>query len=203
MVKGFVDNTINRVLDLWIQTPLPPEDNRSRSVALDVADFINNLPGDNSIENEGILMAISAHGLQHPANSSNSNEIDDNFQNIDAANDEAESFRPLTPLPSDDESQEQANNNNQCDTDTSSNDLDMAWSYADDKKNESNDMSPFPLFPEASSLSYQGVHDSHQNSSGDCDGIENPVDNHCDFLDEAILFAIQSKGLTTFGSDYG
>lgn len=201
MVKGFVDNTINRVLDVWIHAPLRPEDEHPRFVALEVADFINNLPGDNSVENEGILMAISAHGLQQPASSNSSDTNDDNYLNSSPNN--TDDFRPLTPLPSDEESREPVNSNNLCDTDTSSNDLDMAWSYSDEQKNECDDVSPFPLIPDATSLSYQDVNTSHQNSGVGCDDIDNTGDNHCDFLDEAILFAIQSKGLTTFGSDYG
>ncbi|CAB3221717.1 unnamed protein product [Arctia plantaginis] len=200
MVRGFIDNTINRVLDLELQPPLPPEDGRFYYVARDVADFINNLPGDNSIENEGILMAISAHGLQHPRNSYSNIHIENSNRN--RVPDDADNIHLLTPLPSDDESHEPVNNINECDTDTSSNDLDMSWSY-DDQKNENSDMTVFPLFPDSTNLSYQSVNESPQNSSTECEVIENPVDNHCDFVDEAILFAIQSKGLTTFGSDYG
>lgn len=197
MVKGFVDNSINHVLDFWIQAPLPPEDEPSRYVALDVADFINNLPGDNSIENEGILMAISAHGLQQPTRSNSTNLVDG--KNTNNVSEDSDHFQPLTPQPSDDESHEPVNINNQYDTDTSSNNIDMPWSYSDDHKNGSDDMTAFQLFPDPS-LSYQTVGDTNQNSSTECDGIDN---SNCDFLDAAILFAIQSKGLTTFGSDYG
>lgn len=205
MAKGFVDNTINRVLDSWIQVPLPPEEDGSRFLALDVADFINNLPGDNSIENEGILMAISAHGLQNTSNSSNTSckDTEGICEPTNIAIRSPSPQRSLSPLPSDDESHEQLNNDNQCDTDNSSNDLDMPWSYSDDQKNESNDMTPFPLFPDTSSLSYQYLNSNHQNSNAACDGVDNVADNPCDFLDTAVLFAIQSKGLTTFGSDYG
>lgn len=204
MAKGVIDNTINRVLDSWIQVPLPQEEDGSRFLALDVTDFINNLPGDNSIENEGILMAISAHGLQNTSNSSSSSsrDMEDVCMPTDVPTGPVVQTpspqRSLSPLPSDDESQEQLNN--PCDTDNSSNDLDLPWSYSDDQKNETSDLAHFPLFPDASNLSYQYPNENNQNSNA-FDG--NMVDNHCDFLDAAVMFAIQSKGLTTLGTDYG
>lgn len=178
MAKGVIDNTINRVLDSWIQ------EDGSRFLALDVTDVINNLPGHNSIENEGILMAISAHGLQNTSNSSSSSslDIDDLCNPTISTASETQTPSPqrsLSPLPSDDESQEPLIN--PCDIDNSSNDLDLPWSYSDDQKNEISDLTHF--------------------NSNDFD--EEMADNHCDFLDAAVMFAIQSKGLTTLGTDYG
>lgn len=184
MVRGLIDNTINQVLDLQLQ-PLPPDEDRFYYMARDVADFINNLPGDHSVENEGILMAISAHGLQHSRRSN----TDINIATTSSSRELQEANILLTSA-SEDESQESIDID-ESDTDTSSNDLDMSWSE-DDQKNESSD-----------SLSYQSVNESPQNSGTESDLIENAVENHCDFIDEAILLAIQSKGLTTFGSDYG
>lgn len=93
MAKGFVDNRINHVLDSWIHAP--PEGS-SGFLALEVADFINNLPGANSVENEGILMAISAHGLQNTT-PNRSNEYSN------CASGYSLSSRYLSPLQSDDE----------------------------------------------------------------------------------------------------
>ncbi|CAH0588098.1 unnamed protein product [Chrysodeixis includens] len=206
MAKGVIDNTINRVLDSWIQVPLPQEEDGSRFLALDVTDFINNLPGDNSIENEGILMAISAHGLQNTSNSNSSSDTED-VSTSSVSTDSLPQIpiprRSFSPLLSDDESQELSI---PCDTDTSSNDLDLPWSYSDNRrlmtetdKTETND-THFPLFPDASNLSYPYPNENNPNSNA-FDG--NMVDNHCDFLDAAVTFAIQSKGLTTLGTDYG
>lgn len=72
LAKGYVDNTINRVLDSWFFSPLPPYLDVDRhtylvehQLRLNVTDFLEDLDGDDVIENEGILMAISAHGLQN------------------------------------------------------------------------------------------------------------------------------------------
>ncbi|XP_077290418.1 uncharacterized protein LOC143914186 [Arctopsyche grandis] len=65
IAKGYVDNTINRVLDSWFVAPLPPNVEENRRLGLDVTGLLDDLSGDDGIENEGILMAISAHGLQN------------------------------------------------------------------------------------------------------------------------------------------
>lgn len=66
IAKGFVDNTINSLLETWMVAPF------------DATDFVENCDNDGQIEDEGILMAIQSHGLQSgsrlPATSgSNSN----------------------------------------------------------------------------------------------------------------------------------
>nr|XP_049702510.1 uncharacterized protein LOC126055830 [Helicoverpa armigera] len=218
MAKGVVDNTINRVLDTWVHVPVPPEDNSTRTLALDVADFINNLPSDNSVENEGILMAISAHGLQNPDfDEFRESPTDEQFNNIELC---------LSPFNSDDENP--VNRNHTCHLGTSSADLDMPWSYSDDQKDD------YAMIPGAASLSYQFLAENlrnqnnmeieddnndesfdylneNQNNSDEAsdDATDDATDaaaegdNHCDFLDAAVLYAIQSRGLTTFGSEYG
>lgn len=52
IAKGFLDNTINRVLEYWMVAPF------------DAADFVENCDNGGQIEDEGILMAIQSHGLQ-------------------------------------------------------------------------------------------------------------------------------------------
>lgn len=52
IAKGFVDNTINRVLESWMVAPF------------DAADFVENCDNGGQVEDEGILMAIQSHGLQ-------------------------------------------------------------------------------------------------------------------------------------------
>lgn len=59
--------------------PLPTAYGDSQNIAIDVAEFFDNLPANNAVENEGILMAISAHGLQN--NQSVSQSIDPRLQN--------------------------------------------------------------------------------------------------------------------------
>uniref|UniRef100_A0A1E1WJ78 Uncharacterized protein n=1 Tax=Pectinophora gossypiella TaxID=13191 RepID=A0A1E1WJ78_PECGO len=111
MAKGFVDNTINRVLDSWMVAPLPA-DIDNQFLALDVAEFINNLPGDNSIENEGILMAISAHGLQ---NTSGSSSNDEGPKEDVLSTDTVFPSRTSSPL----QSEEENDNNNKTDNNES------------------------------------------------------------------------------------
>lgn len=206
MAKCFVDNTINRVLDNWMIAPLPIDMDNNRVLALDAAEFINNLPGDNSIENEAILMAISAHGLH---NNSSSSENDN--ENIENSNRDLFLSPPSSPLPSDDDinSKNKPNNNPTPMDESSANNLDMAWTFT--KEVNQNNNLPLSFYPESSSSSYQYLSESdNMNSSNiEYDGDENVssngdiVGNHYDFLDAAVSFAIQYKGLTSYGTDYG
>ncbi|KAJ0175074.1 hypothetical protein K1T71_009215 [Dendrolimus kikuchii] len=198
MAKGFVDNTINRVLDSWIHVPLPAEGNNSRFLALDVAEFINNMPGDNSIENEGILMAISAHGLQnHSSSSSEKSESDSS----DCGN--TSPTRILTPLPLEDEHEPKVSkpaNIRQLDMETpvsTTNDFELPWSLSDDEKND-----PVSPLSESPVETYQ-CFSENQNSGIEQDKNENVDVNYYDILDAAILIAIHNKGLTAFGTEYG
>lgn len=52
VAKGFVDNTINRVLEQWTLAPF------------DASDLVENCDNDGHVEDEGILMAIQSHGLR-------------------------------------------------------------------------------------------------------------------------------------------
>lgn len=181
MAKGFVDNTINRVLDSWMVAPLPA-DIGNRFLALDVAEFINNLPGDNSIENEGILMAISAHGLQN--NSTSSSDDHSHTEEQSSTKDNYPS-RSSSPLPFEDELK---NSNNKEDNSHNMNDL-MSWSCENDDANNSN-----TTFDPDSSSSYLNYTD---------EDLVNDYTSHYDFVDAAVSFAIQNKGLTSFGTEYG
>ncbi|XP_063539623.1 uncharacterized protein LOC134748775 [Cydia strobilella] len=211
MAKGFVDNTINRVLDSWMVAPLPTDMDNNRFLALDVAEFINNLPGDNSIENEGILMAISAHGLQNTSSSSSNEDSQNEEQACSymSVKDDAFPSPPSSPIRSDDGIRNEPVKLKQSD-DGASNELDLSW-YSDDKRNV-NSETQFSFFPESSTSSYQYFTESEplQPSSIDYDASENMnssgadiMTSHYDFLDAAVSFAIQNKGLTSFGSDYG
>lgn len=208
MAKCFVDNTINRVLDNWMigYDPLPTDMDNNGVLALDAAEFINNLPGDNSIENEAILMAISAHGLQN--NSSSSSNSNEHSQN---SNPDLFLSPPSSPLPSEDELSSEnklTDNDNQLE-ESSTNASDMSWTFTNDVKQ--NDNLPLSFYPESSSSSYQYLSESENlNSSNiEYDGDENMssnediVSNHYDFLDAAVSFAIQYKGLTSYETDYG
>ncbi|XP_045500948.1 uncharacterized protein LOC123698384 [Colias croceus] len=206
MAKCFVDNTINRVLDNWMIAPLPTDMDNNRFLALDVAEFINNLPGDNTIENEGILMAISAHGLQNTSSTSSN----DNGKNISTNyNKDVTNSPSSSPIPSDDEispAPSKSIKNNEL---SSSSDLDMSWSFEEESKQCDNNDLQLTFFPEkSSSYKYYGDNDPLENSGIECDGDEtlngndDIMDNY-DFLDAAVTFAIQNKGLTSFGTDYG
>lgn len=54
IARGYIDNTINSVLENWSNTNVP----------FDAEDFVENCINDGHVEDEGILMAIQAHGLQ-------------------------------------------------------------------------------------------------------------------------------------------
>lgn len=193
MAKGFVDNTINRVLDSWIHVPLPVEGNNSRFLALDVAEFINNMPSDNSIENEGILMAISAHGLQNNSSSSSEKYESDtsDFGNTSPA-------RSLTPLPIENGQEAKLSEpmNIRQPTDTAI-EFELPWSISDDDKND-----PVSPLSEPPDETYQCFSDN-QNPNIEPGKDENVDGNYYDILDAAILFAIHNKGLTSFGTEYG
>lgn len=207
MAKGFVDNTINRVLDSWLVAPLPADMDNNQFLALDVAEFINNLPGDNSIENEGILMAISAHGLQNTSSSSSCN-VDDSEQCSVNKND-AYISPQSSPMPSDESARHEALSlNDECSEDMASSSLDMSWSYSEETMSKNvNDLTHLALFPDTSTqYKYFNEADNLQTANiayGNVGTNNSDVDNHYDFLDAAVSFAIQNKGLTSFGTDYG
>ncbi|KAM3965591.1 uncharacterized protein ACR2FA_000437 [Aphomia sociella] len=207
MAKGFVDNTINRVLDSWANPPRLPEVNESRFLALDIADFINNMPGDNSVENEGILMAISAHGLQNTSTSTGDNATQTDGQSTSLKGNTYTS-PPSSPLSTDEDTIEVPNCNKQSDMETSSS-LEVCWPYSSETDNLhnrpiSNDLPQFSFYPDTS-IPCQSFSDNEnlQGSSGDFDSNDNVSSNHYDFMDTAVTFAILNKGLTTFGTDYG
>lgn len=52
IARGFVDNTINSVLETWTIRPF------------DDGDFVENCRNDGQVEDDAILMAIQEHGLQ-------------------------------------------------------------------------------------------------------------------------------------------
>ncbi|XP_072937989.1 uncharacterized protein [Epargyreus clarus] len=207
MAKGFVDNTINRVLDSWMVAPLPTDMDNNRFLALDVAEFINNLPGDNSIENEGILMAISAHGLQNAPNAENTSSVE---KNISSNTKDLFLSPPSSPISDEEATTEGITENKPSNSERgSSSEFDMSWSYTDDIRGSVNNDLTF--FPDTSNSSYQCFSESNhpQTPNNEYEADENLnlndniIHNHYDFLDAAVTFAIQNKGLTSLGSDYG
>ncbi|XP_074034836.1 uncharacterized protein [Leptinotarsa decemlineata] len=87
LARGFVDNTINSVLDTYSNPPF------------DATDFVENCQNDVQVEDDAILMAIQSHGLQSssqrniPCFKSSENNISfkkaeieestqDNFENV-------------------------------------------------------------------------------------------------------------------------
>ncbi|XP_065157356.1 uncharacterized protein [Atheta coriaria] len=54
MAKGYIDNTINSLLEMWKIAPFD-------------SDVMEDLENDEQVEDEGILMAIQSHGLQTSA----------------------------------------------------------------------------------------------------------------------------------------
>lgn len=78
---AYIDNSTNHVLDSWTV----PAVSRGRSVAIGFAEFLNNLPDSHSVEDEGIMMAISAHGLHSlgPSTSDQSNDLEETSSDDD------------------------------------------------------------------------------------------------------------------------
>ncbi|KAL4717179.1 hypothetical protein ACJJTC_017066 [Scirpophaga incertulas] len=199
MAKGFVDNTINRVLDSWTQHPLPSSMYNSRFLALDVAEFINNLPGADSIENEGILMAISAHGLQNTSGASGNSPAPIEAKNT-YINEETFLSPPSSPDDSDDEILHLESSHKKNSEIISS---DLEWTYADDNMKKESAMSQFSFFPENTNTCQYFDTNDHIETGVDYDADDNSSCTHFDFMDTAVSFAIQNKGLTAFGTDYG
>ncbi|XP_053611272.1 uncharacterized protein LOC128675722 [Plodia interpunctella] len=192
MAKGFVDNTINRVLDSWSRPPPVQSMERSTFLALDIAEFINNLPGDNSVENEGILMAISAHGLQNTS-SSNSNDsmlpdnnVDDNSNIAPAPEEDTFLSRPCSPTPPAIEPFVRRENEDK-----------TAWPFPKEVDGDvDNELAQFAIYDSS-------FNENEHSSPVDEYSVDNFSGNHYDFMDTAVSFAILNKGLTTFGNDYG
>ncbi|XP_076260754.1 uncharacterized protein LOC143196716 isoform X2 [Rhynchophorus ferrugineus] len=71
IARGFVDNTINSMLENWVDRPF------------DAAHFVEDCENDGQVEDDAILMAIQSHGLQSGwrTNMSNSSNISSNISN--------------------------------------------------------------------------------------------------------------------------
>lgn len=195
IVNGRLDNTLNRVLESWT-ADTQPTDTENTFLARDFAEFINHLPGDNSVENEGILMAISAHGLQNTSSSSsNLNSNADSSSTWSAHGFDIPSpLRSLSPTVSDDDSHHTEVQQYEADKKKQS----KIQGWQSDCQN-ANDSTPFAYFSEPSRSPYNFYHDNLQNSN--IDTLD--IDNHFDFMNAAVLFAIKSKGLTASGTEYG
>lgn len=151
--------------------------------------------GVNSIENEGILMAISAHGLQNASSSYFSESLEEIRQAGLTSPAIRISFGPYIGHvdESDDESEEESQHDYPLNN--------VQWRLSNRLRNESSETIPAPTFHGTSNLTvnYENLHNTDETS----DDVEIEDENHHDFLDAAVSFAIQSKGLTTFGTDYG
>lgn len=187
MAKGFVDNTINRVLDSWLMSPFPQS--MESNPLFEFTDYFDNIVNDDSVENEGILMAISAHGLQSHgdagrrdsggpvAGPSHSRDPDGDLLirpqpcSCSTSRDEDPPV-PLIPFHRRHKVPISVNDS-----------IDVS-----DSSNSSSSSSSASVTPDAD----------------ETNNINQQFDDHFDFMDAAVSFAIQNKGLTSFGSvDYG
>lgn len=246
MAKGFVDNTINRVLDSWLMAPLPVSFENNRHLALDVAEFLDNLPGGNRIENEGILMAISAHGLQNnAANIRVSNaftEADFKGTSSSTSNENVNNSDVKSTVKDNDTVKCCKSGCTKTNVDSLSKDpfedgaeppawrgLDQACSCSHSIRSSMVNNNLIPQIPfhkrkhyipetqtsmssssrnkTASKVPTPKVETAGTSRSGPNTPNDNNTDsvfgNHFDFIDAAVSFAIQNKGLTSFGNDYG
>ncbi|CAG4943523.1 unnamed protein product [Parnassius apollo] len=244
LAKGFVDNTINHVLDSWLVGHTPAEVEANKSLAIDVADFINNLPEDNSIENEGILMAISAHGLQNTSSSSSCNKEDlcpltsdneldpelsnlllgfgsdlrpsrtnnvrnpEEFIDLPSEDEFGEIPSPPSPLPDDDDDNdgdEDDDNSQGFWEDDFCRDIDIELATMSEEAMRQNvaDLTHLALFPDGSNQNFNEDGNRQTVNRNNERLRNNDINNHFDFLDAAVSFAIQNRGLTSYGTYYG
>ncbi|XP_018322254.1 uncharacterized protein LOC108734971 [Agrilus planipennis] len=68
LAKGFIDNTINKVLESWKISPF------------DATDLIETCENDTLVEDRGILMAIQSHGLQSNVDGNSLYPVNDPYQ---------------------------------------------------------------------------------------------------------------------------
>lgn len=142
------------MLDTWTSNPLLGDYGLERSVA----NFVNNM-GNNEVVNEGILMAISAHGLQ------NAPDSDDSTNNIPVPN-------TMEVVPS----------------------ASSSYNEGISSTSQTQNVTQYCLQEE------DYVTDNY-NSSIDDELCDNILEN--DFLDAAVEFAIQNKGLTSSATEFG
>ncbi|KAF5282111.1 hypothetical protein FQR65_LT14429 [Abscondita terminalis] len=67
VAKGYMDNTINHVLETYMTPPF------------DASELIDNCENDGQVEDEGILMAIQSHGLHSNDDNWNQSHSDTSF----------------------------------------------------------------------------------------------------------------------------
>lgn len=202
IAKGFVDNTINRVLENWMVAPF------------DAADFVENCDNGGQVEDEGILMAIQSHGLQsciREVNYNNSNNSSDCRPNGIFSSGECtcsktrKEVTPNRPLPFHsrlyEESMEQDYYENLCvlkDT---------------EPVQPNNILNPgkpskevfAPIHSEDSKENDPTLHitENIQDLALPNNGYDLRIDD-TDFLDAAVSVAIKKKGLTSYNCvDYG
>lgn len=197
----------------WIE-PLPAHINRY--LTQDFAEFINNLPGANSVEDEGILMAISAHGLQNASSSStNENEVCERESEINRSLPKKDlalldnSFSSNTDMfgtSSDKEKFSEKDSKYEVS-------LDKKLSHSNKENYQSTRELPNEqiLFSDSmSKLSSDNnvTQDSSEHYYPDVDvdddiGLQNDLLITHDFMDAAVSFAIQNIGLTSYSTNCG
>ncbi|KOB71579.1 Uncharacterized protein OBRU01_13751 [Operophtera brumata] len=199
IVKGCFDNTINRVLESWMNAPAPTED---RFLAMDFVRMMNDIPpSDDNVENEGILMAINAHGLQNVAGvpavagipaiapsgqlartlASNIPICEDSDSSDRSEDFEIPTERACSPWPTGEQSTLNADENQQS-TDETDN-CEYPWRQIHESRNS--------LQPEP----YQYFDNNRPPNGEDY--------NEYEFINSAVIQAIKSKGLMAAGTDFG
>lgn len=171
-VKGCFDNTINRVLESLMELPDEPDAmtlNITRRLLNDNLDS-----NDDNVENEGILMAINAHGLQNMGRPS------------------SESTSPLPKM-----SQflcdfsESSSSSEDCEIGTKRDDL--PWLFDEHTHNSEEPANYEPWRP---------VHEI-LNTNPTEQFPTAAEDYEFEFMNTAVIQAIKSKGLMAAGTDFG
>ncbi|GBP07629.1 hypothetical protein EVAR_2756_1 [Eumeta japonica] len=177
-----------------------------------IIEFIENLPRRSRVENEGILMAISAHGLQNNSQSNTDSESNLNSLQVNPS--------PSTsPLVFEDNAVEDVRAEKNCFWDN----LNDASLFPDSiMRNEHEEKNLVSISKMDSGITPDSSPETSKILSNDQqeeDSIdmskyykeygsmsmysEGVCSDQCDFMDAAVSFAIQNKGLTSYGTDYG
>lgn len=182
-----------------MNAPAPAE---ARFMALDFVRLMNDIPpSDDNVENEGILMAINAHGLQYVAGvpavagipavapsgqlagtlASNIPICDDSDSSLCSEVFEIPTEKAFSPWPTDEQTTQNAAENQQS-TD-GIDDFEHPWKQIHDSRNS---IQPEP---------YQYFDNNDPNPGEDY--------NEYEFMNTAVIQAIKSKGLMAAGTDFG
>ncbi|XP_030763881.1 uncharacterized protein LOC115888327 [Sitophilus oryzae] len=169
IARGFVDNTINSMLETWGE--LVP-------TRIDTTDFVENCENDGQVEDDAILMAIQSHGLQSGWKSSPISEPNSSVSNSTTNSNCSSNFTTTvcSKIGSDSIILEKNSNIQESTCDN----------YENIQKEHENESS---VASTSSSMSVDTV-------SSVSNPYDEDIGDEMNFLNAAVSVAIQKKGLT-------